>query len=867
MTEKTEITIKGLHCVDCVKKVEKGLSSPHGVRDLHLNFTTGKLNIEYESSETSLDEIYAKIRSLGHEVLEEEMEEEENLFTLSNGRFVLTLISGISLFTGLLLEHVLEQFVTDPLLFESVYFYDIHASGILFFIAMLSGGYLSLRNAIVGLMNKVFVIDSLMLIGAIGAVLLGEFSEGGAVLFLFSLAGLLEDYSVDRSRRSLRELVGLKPGAVFLKKNGGIEEVSADEVRVGDIALVRPGERIGVDGIVVEGCSMVNQAPITGESMPLDKDPGDRVFTGTINQDGRLEIRVEKEAKDSALARIIQMVESAEEHKAETERFVNRFSKYFTPSVVIMAIFVATVPALLLGQSFGDWFYKALLLLIISCPCALAISTPISIVSGITNGAKKGILFKGGAHLEKLERIDTFAFDKTGTLTEGKPAVTDVIPLNGHTRTEIITTAASLESLSKHPLGNAIVELAHQERMTMEPVTDLHEKTGKGIEGMIHGERFMVGSSRLFQPSALNTLEEPDNGGSVLSRLEDQAKTAVIVGRPGEVMGVIGITDRIRNGAKKMVQNLRELGIIHIVMVTGDNERTGRAVAREVGIDEYYTELLPEAKVEVIEKLMQRSSMSTSTTGQNREKGKKQERRESGVAMVGDGVNDAPALVTADIGIAMGAAGSDTALEVADIALMDEELSKLPTLLTLGRKTMAIIKQNIVLAIGVKLLFAILVFPGYVTLWMAVAIGDMGVSLAVISNALRLTRSDKDPGSEMVKESADREFARETDIEHSGVAGGITGACSESVCTAGCCGGDENGEKEHPERDQVEQSLAAQSQEEHRQEGVHGHVGEEVKGDECHDACCGGDDVVKEKSGNHNCHDTCCSGTVSEETV
>lgn len=819
MNEKTDITIKGLHCVDCVKKVEQGLSSCPGVGTLNLSISTGKLHIEYDSSRITLDEIHAKIKSLGHEVLEEEIEEEENLFSLENRGFVFTVISGIAFFSGLLLEHVPGRFVSNPLLLEPAYFYDIHLSGVIFFIAMTFGGFHRFKSAISGLRNGVFVIDSLMLIGAIGAVLIGEFAEGGAVLFLFALAELLENYSVDRSRRSLRELVGLKPGTIFLKKDDDLVEVAADEVKVGDIALVRPGERIGVDGEVVKGSSTVNQAPITGESMPIDKDPGDTVFAGTINQDGRLEIQVEKEAKDSALARIIQMVESAEEHKAETERFVDRFSKYFTPSVVIMAIMVASVPPFLLGQSFETWFYKALLLLLISCPCALALSTPISIVSGITSGARQGILFKGGAHLERLEEIGTFAFDKTGTLTEGKPAVTDVVPLNGYSRSEILSIAASLESLSKHPLGKAIVEQADREQVTKEEVTELLEKAGKGIEGVIHQERYIVGSERLFESHALKVLEaeeeegkgekrkeeevgekdEENDGGSQLSRLEDQAKTAVIVGKPGEIMGVIGIADRIRDGAKEMVRDLRELGIARIVMVTGDNERTGRAVAREIGIDDYYAELLPEDKVAVIEKLKKTSPPV-------------------GVAMVGDGVNDAPALVTADLGIAMGAAGSDTALEVADIALMDEELSKIPVLLSLGRKTMSVIKQNIVFAIGVKLIFAILVFPGYVTLWMAVAVGDMGVSLGVIANALRLTSRDKDQSFENVQV---RDYSKETDKEAMKT---NVGSCDSPVCTDGCCSGEMEGGRGEKEKEEQMEDKEGQAN-----AGVH----------TCHDACCG----------------------------
>ena len=581
MTTRSEITIKGLHCADCVAKVERGLLNVPGVVKATLTFSTSKVHIEFDEMIITIEEIHAKIRSLGHEVLAGEIEE-ESLFTLKNRDFVFTIISGLGLFSGLILEHLLGGYIDDSLLFDPAEFHAIHISGVFFFIAMVFGGYHRTKGAINGLRNRVFVIDSLMLIGAIGAVLIGEFAEGAAVLFLFSLAELLEDYSVDRSRRSLRELVGLTPETVALKRNGELVQVATDEIKIGDIALVKPGERIGVDGVVIDGSSMVNQAPITGESMPVDKGSGDIVFAGTINQEGILEVRVEKESKDSALARIIQMVESAEEHKAETERFVDRFSKYFTPSVLVIAILVATVPHYVFDQSLSDWVYKSLLLLLISCPCALALSTPITIVSGITTGAKHGILFKGGAHLETLERIDTFAFDKTGTLTEGKPMVTDLIELNGHSRKDILSIAGSLESMCKHPLGNAIVEQALQDHVGLETVTDLVEHAGKGIQGTISETGYVVGSPRLFSPEALTILDDPNSGDNVLYRLEDQARTAVLVGTPDRIMGIIGISDKIRDSAKEMVSSLRALGIHHFVMVTGDNERTARAVAQEV---------------------------------------------------------------------------------------------------------------------------------------------------------------------------------------------------------------------------------------------------------------------------------------------
>jgi Cd2+/Zn2+-exporting ATPase len=706
MIEKKELRIKGLHCVDCVEKIEKTMKPIKGIHSLRLSFATGKMEVQYEPKKISLDEIHSKIKSLGYDILEEEIEE-ERILSLGNKEFLFAVISGAALFSGLIISFL----TSDSFIFK--FYYDINFSDIIFVIAIIFGGYFVSKRAISGLLNRTFVIDSLMIIGALGAVLIDAFAEGAAVLFLFSIAELLEDYSVERSRSSLKELVNLTPKVASVKRGEIYVETPIDEIKIGDVVLVKSGERIGVDGLVIKGHSSVDQAPITGESMPVSKKIGDSVFTGTINQEGRLEVESQKEAKDSTLAKIVELVESAEDEKAETERFIDRFAKYYTPSVVIFAICVATIPALFFQQSFEAWFYKALLLLLISCPCALALSTPISIVSGITSGAKNGALFKGGVYIEKLAEIDTFAFDKTGTLTEGKPVVTDVITFNKYSRKELLSIASSLECLSEHPLGKAIVELAEKEGLSMECVEEFTALTGKGVQGRIETENYLVGSMKLFNPEALSDIEE------TLTKLEDEAKTIVIVGKMEELVGVIGISDQIRSDSKSMIESLHNAGIKKTVMITGDNKRTAKAVAAKIGIDEYYAELLPEQKVSILKKI---------GGGDGK------------VAMVGDGVNDAPALATADLGIAMGVAGSDTALEVADIALMNDDLSKVPYLLKLGKKTMAVVKQNIIFAIGIKLLFAILVFPGLVTLWMAVAIGDMGVSLGVIFNALRLSK-------------------------------------------------------------------------------------------------------------------------------
>lgn len=697
--------IKLLHCASCAGNIEENMLAVDGIKDIKINYTSGTLKVWYDPSKLNLTSIKAKLDKLGLQILESEVESGK-IVSIKNREFVFALISGIALFTGLGFLFL----TSDPVVLDLYYRFNI--SELFFAAAMIFGGYHVAKSSIKGLLNKRFVIDSLMLIGAAGAVLIGEFAEGAAVLFLFSLAELLEDYSVERSRNSLRELLDLTPKTVRKKKGKSFHKVPVDEVEVDDIIRVKPGERIGADGVCVLGESSVNQAPITGEFMPVSKCAGDDVFAGTINQHGLMDVKVTRSAKDSTLAKIIALVEAAEEQKAPTERFIDRFAKYYTPAVLLLAVSVVVIPVGIFKLSFDVWFYKALLLLLISCPCALALSTPIAMASGITSGARNGVLFKGGVNLEKLARVDTFAFDKTGTLTEGRPAVTESIHGRFASKKELIGIAAGLEKHSSHPLGKAVVELAIEKKIKPKGVKEFKSIPGKGIKGRIGNKTYFAGSKLLFDSKTLSGWEK------TISRLESTGQTLVIVGMKSNIIGVIGISDKIRDGADQAVKDLGRLGIKRTVMITGDNKGTARSVAEKIGIDEYHGELLPGQKVEFVRKMVN---------------GKRT------VAMVGDGINDAPALASAELGIAMGAAGSDTAMEVADIALMDDDIRKVPYLVSLGRKTMEVVKQNIALAIGIKLLFAILVFPGLVTLWMAVAIGDMGVSLGVILNAFRLS--------------------------------------------------------------------------------------------------------------------------------
>jgi Cd2+/Zn2+-exporting ATPase len=614
---------------------------------------------------------------------------------------IFTGISGALLALGL----VLSLLKLDPTLLV-LFGRTFALSTVLYLASVFFGAYHFARKGLYALKTLSLGINFLMSLAILGAIVIEEYVEAASLAFLFSLAELLEEFSVERARRSLRELIKLAPREARVRRNGEELLCPIEEIAVGEVCIVKPGERIALDGQVLSGSSFVNQAPITGESVPVEKRPGDEVFAGTINYDGYLEITVTKRAKDTTLARIIHLVEEAEAQKAPSERFVDRFARYYTPGVVLVALLVATVPAIFFGAAFSEWFSRALALLVIACPCALLISTPVSIISAITSAARHGVLIKGGVYLEELGQIQTIVFDKTGTLTTGQLTVTDIIPTDSISPTEVLRIAAALERKSQHPIAQAIVR-AYEERAAGEPLPDAQEftsLTGQGVQAKLDGTLYRVGRLQLFNADGL--------------ALASQAKTVIGVGTPDRLLGLIALADSIRPQAHQTVQRLKDLGI-DVVMVTGDNEAAARAVAQHVGITHYHAGVFPDQKVHEIEHL----------------------RSEYGrVAMVGDGVNDAPALAAASVGIAMGAVGSDAALETAHVALMGDDLSKLPYLIELSRRTRRVIQQNIFFSILTKLTLGLGVFPGYVTLVLAVLVGDMGASLAVTGNALRLAR-------------------------------------------------------------------------------------------------------------------------------
>ena len=612
-------------------------------------------------------------------------------------RIIVIVLSTILLSAGLVFEFILEL----ELLAE-----------ILFLATAAISGYSIARE---GLSSLIFLkklsIDFLIMIAAVGSFFIGHGEEGATVIFLFYVAEFLEGHASERARRSIVPLMKFAPEVATVKRDGEEMEVHVHNVNMNEIIVVRPGEKIPMDGKILRGVSSVNQAPITGESVPVTKQVGDEVYAGTINNEGFLEIKVTKRSDETMLSRIVKLVEEAQKIKSPTEKFIDKFSKYCTPSVILLAIGVATVPTLAFGLPFNEWLYKALVLLVVSCPCALAISTPVAMVSGITSAAKNGVLIKGSAYVEEISKIKVFAFDKTGTLTEGKLEVTDVVGF-GHSKEEVLFKATCVEGMSEHPIAKAIVKTAQEEETELKNIDDFRAITGKGAKCEIDGEVYYVGSGKMFKELSIGFPEEK------VWKLENEGKTVVLVGNEKEAIGMIAVMDKIRDATIKSINELKRSGI-RTEMITGDNERTARAIAKKIGIDEYHAELLPDDKVKMI--------------------GEHLAEDYGHVAMVGDGVNDAPALARANVGIAMGAIGSDVSLETADIALMQDDLTKLPYLIELSKKTMKIVKQNVIAALLIKGSFAILAFPGLITLWLAVAVGDMGLSLAVILNAMRIS--------------------------------------------------------------------------------------------------------------------------------
>ena len=693
---RAAFVVDRMDCADEVRLIEAKLGRLPGVTQLEFDVVRHRLVVE---GSITGPEVQRAVKELGMSARAEGEAAAPVSFWTRRGRLVLASVAGVLLALGVGLGWAgAPTAVTLPLLALST----------------LAGGWFVAPRGLRAAMNRALDMNFLMTVAAAGAWVIGEPEEAAATLFLFAVAELLETFSMDRARNAIKALMDLSPAEATVVRGGREERVPAADVAVGETVLVRPGEKIAVDGEVLAGRSGVNQAPITGESMPVDKSPGAEVFAGTLNGQGALQVRATKPASDTTLARIIHAVEEAQASRAPSQTFVDRFARVYTPAVVAIAALIAVAPPLLGLGTWETWVYRALAMLVVACPCALVISTPVSIVSGLAGAARSGILIKGGAHLENAGAVTVVAFDKTGTLTEGRPAVTDVVALGGRPEPEILHLALGVERHSEHPLARAILDYGRERGMEAPPSADFEALVGRGARATVDGETVYLGNERLGAELGVS------NGAAVatLSRLEREGKTAMLLATDREALGVIAVADRVRPEAARALEALHAAGVRRTVMLTGDNAGTARAVAEQLGVDEHHAQLLPDDKVRLVREL---------------------EARGDRVAFVGDGVNDAPALASATVGVAMGAAGTDVALETADIALMGDDLTKLALAVELSRRTRRIIRQNVAFAIGIKAVFLVLALGGWATLWMAVA-ADMGASLAVVANGLRALR-------------------------------------------------------------------------------------------------------------------------------
>ena len=622
---------------------------------------------------------------------------------LSNRPIQIMVSSGILFIAGHILEYLS---------------FDMTIVTIIYMIAALIAGYEIAVMAYNSLVKRHTIGPALLVvIACIASFIIGHGEEGAAVALLYYIAEFLEDYAELRAKRSIKSLVELAPETARVKVDGGEEVRNVDKVKIGEIVIIRPGDKVPLDGNIVYGTSSINQASITGESLPVTKTIGDEVFSGTVNEDGYLEMVVSKEAKDSVISKIVTLVKRSQLNRSTTETLVERISKYYTPLMIVISACVAFIPPLFFGQNLVDWVYKALSIMVISCPCAFLISTPIGMVSAITSATRKGVLIKGSTYVEEMRNVKAVIFDKTGTLTEGKLALSDINVINdAYSEEEIVRIAASLEHSSSHPIAQAIVDYAGINEISFDEIEDFKNIPGKGIVGTVDGKRYYAANESLIEGSEFNVSRDEINSYT------SEGKTLVFIGDENGVIAGLTVVDKIRDNAAEVIKDLKDQGV-KTIMLTGDNKMAANKVANEIGLDYVYSDLLPEDKLNIVDTIRNKFG---------------------DVAMVGDGINDAPALARANIGIAMGAAGSDVAIETADVALMQDDISKLPYLFSLSQKTMNIIKQNISLSIFVKALFVILAILGLITLMMSVGIGDLGLTLVVILNSFRIARV-KDP--------------------------------------------------------------------------------------------------------------------------
>ena len=702
---ETTLRVTGMDCADEVEALEQVFRPIKGVREVRVNLVGGKVTLSHDESVTP-EQLIGAVASTGMKAAPEGGEAEADVEGAKRMRQISVAVSGAFTGFGLLMQWM----KLGPAL----------ATNIVFGIAIAAGGWFIAPKAWRAVRRFALDMNVLMTVAVAGAMAIGEFSEGAAVTFLFALSELLEAFSLARARKAVQALMQLTPETALLKDGADFREVPVADVAVGATIAVKSGSRVPLDGVVTVGESAINQAPITGESMPVEKKPGDTVFAGTINGAGSLEIQTTKAHTDTTIAKIIHLVEEAQSQKAPSQRFVDVFARYYTPSVMVAALLVMLVPPLLFGGAWLAWFYRGLVLLVIACPCALVISTPVSVVSGLTAMARRGVLIKGGAVLEAIGKLRALAVDKTGTITEGKPRVTKVVAVKG-TDEEITRIAAGIDTHSEHPLALAVVAYATEKKVLFERSEDYQSLSGRGAEGTIAGHRYFVGNHRFAHELGVCTPEIEQR----LAEIEAEALSVVVVGHKphadckGEVLGILAVGDTIRPHAAAALRAIHAAGVEKVVMLSGDNQRTADAIAKQAGIDEAHGDLLPDDKIARVRALTEQFKY---------------------VGMIGDGVNDAPAMAAASIGIAMGQAGTDTAIETADVALMQDDLGKVAEAIALGRRTVGIIQFNIGFALALKAIFLVLALLGHASLWLAI-LADTGATLLVIANALRLLRA------------------------------------------------------------------------------------------------------------------------------
>ena len=699
-TSSKTYRVEGLSCTNCAAKFEKNVKSIEGVTDAKVNFGAGKIKVEGTSS---IQEIKSAGAFENLIIQDEDNQESEGVQKDSFLKRNWTLVISVIL-------------IAIAFYFRATAGENDIITKSLFISAIVIGGFSLFTEGIKDLLKLNFSMEVLMTVAIIGASIIGEWAEGSIVVILFAVSEALERFSMDKARQSIRSLMDIAPKEALIRRNNEEKMINVSDIQLGDIMIIKPGQKIAMDGVVIKGHSAVNQAAITGESVPIEKQIKDEIFAGTLNEEGILEVEVTKHVNDTTIAKIIHLVEEAQGERAPAQAFVDKFAKYYTPSIMAISALIIIIPPLFFGGDWNKWLYQGLSLLVVGCPCSLVISTPVSIVSAIGNSAKNGVLVKGGIYLEEIGGLKAIAFDKTGTLTKGTPSVTDFVVSDTNQENQYLSIISALEILSQHPLASAILKEADRRESNYQMIDIMNFKsvTGKGIKGDYQGATYFVGSPKLFDSELIRQASVMKN----YEKLQEQGKTVMIFGTEQNILAIIAVADELRKSSSEVIAKLHQLGIEHTIMLTGDNIRTAKSIGEQVGVTDIKGDLMPQDKLDYIKELKEKYGK---------------------VAMVGDGVNDAPALASATVGIAMGGAGTDTALETADVALMGDDLQKLPFIVNLSRKTLKIIKQNITFSLSIKFLALLLIIPGWLSLWIAI-VADMGATLLVTLNGLKLMK-------------------------------------------------------------------------------------------------------------------------------